>query len=127
MLEAGDGLLRVARSAPGGRPLGRSLIFIRITPGVERVVLGASLAGFAAALRKTDSALLTDLVVVEDARRRGVGTRLVEDALAVAGQHGRSQLMLEVRRDNLPACRIYQRLGFTMIGDGDVVWCRRQV
>jgi GNAT superfamily N-acetyltransferase len=125
MLSGGDGILRVAWSR--GRSVGRALVFGRITVEVERIVLGHSLPGFADRLRATDSALLTDLVVVEDARRRGIGSRLVGDALATARRLGRSRLTLEVRRDNQPALRIYRRLGFEIEGEGDVVWCSRPV
>jgi ribosomal protein S18 acetylase RimI-like enzyme len=125
MLVAGDGVLRVAWSC--GRSVGRSLVFGRITADVERVVLSGSQPGFVAHLRATDSALLTDLMVVEDARRRGVGTRLVEDALEVARRLGRRRLTLEVRRDNEPALRIYRRLAFELEGEGDIVWCSRAI
>jgi GNAT superfamily N-acetyltransferase len=103
-----------ASSATGRCSLGRALIFSRITADVERVVLSSSQPGFADRLRATDSALLIDLVVVEEARRRGVGTRLVEDAL-------------EVRRDNQAALRIYRRLAFELDGEADVVWCSRSL
>lgn len=123
MLAAGDGVLRVARV--DGRGVGRALLFFRITAEVERMVLGGSQPGFADALRAADSALLTDLVVVESHRGRGIGTLLVEDALALSARAGLVRLSLEVRRDNAVALRMYARLGFEISGDGEVATCSR--
>lgn len=125
MLAAGDGVLRVARVE--GRGVGRALLFFRITPDVEAMVLVGSQPGFAEALRAGRSALLTDLVVVDSQRGRGIGTHLVEDALELTARAGLARLSLEVRRDNLPALRMYARLGFELSGDGDVATCSRAV
>jgi ribosomal protein S18 acetylase RimI-like enzyme len=125
MLAAGDGVLRVARV--GGHGVGRALLFFRITPAVEAMVLSASAPGLADALRAEGSALLTDLVVLETHRRRGIGSVLVEDALALTRDRRLRRLSLEVRRDNLAACRMYTRLGFELSGEGEVVTCWRDV
>lgn len=125
MLAAGDGVLRVARL--DGQGVGRTLVFFRITPAVEAMVLPGSAPGFADVLRAEGSALLTDLVVVEAYRRRGVGTRLVEDALELVRRRRLSRLSLEVRRDNVAACRMYTRLGFELSGEGEVAMCSRRV
>ena len=126
IMAAGDGVLRVGRLF--GQGVGRSLIFLRITGAVERAVLGASAPGFAAQLRAGRSALLTDLIVSEEHRGRGIGTLLVRDALRVTVAAGLVRLSLEVRRDNVPALRIYQRLGFEIAGGEDeVVMVSRRV
>jgi GNAT superfamily N-acetyltransferase len=125
MLAAGDGVLRVARL--DGKGVGRALLFFRITPEVEAMVLGGSQPGFAGALRAGRSSLLTDLVVAPSHRGRGIGPQLVEDALALTGHAGLLRLSLEVRRDNAVALRMYARLGFELSGDGDVATCSRAV
>jgi ribosomal protein S18 acetylase RimI-like enzyme len=125
ILTAGDGVLRVARIA--GKTVGRSLLFVRISELVERTVLAFSGPGMGAKLRGMESAFLTDLVVAEDRRGRGIGTRLVRDALRLTFAAGLARLTLEVRRENLGALRIYERLGFELRGDGDVVTCTRLV
>jgi GNAT superfamily N-acetyltransferase len=114
---AGHAVLRVARL--GGQGVGRAMIFIKITADVERAVLGPSPAGFIARLRGGDCALLTDLIVSEEQRGRGIGAVLVRDALRVAAGAGLGRLSLEVRPDNEPAMRLYRRLGFERGGDGD--------
>lgn len=125
MLAAGDGVLRVARV--DGHVVGRTLLFFNITPEVAAMVLAGSAPGVADGLRAARSALLTDLVVVDAFRRRGVGTRLVEDALEQTRLRGLARLSLEVRRDNVAACRMYDRLGFALTGDGEVAMCSRAV
>jgi ribosomal protein S18 acetylase RimI-like enzyme len=119
ILAHGDGLLRIARVGATG--VGRALVFVHITAAVEQAVLGASGTTLGPRLRAGRSALLTDLVVVETHRRRGVGAQLVRDACAIARSTGLERLSLEVRRDNVPACRLYERLGFSAAGDGEVV------
>lgn len=44
---------------------------------------------------------------------RGLGARLLDDLLATAG---RRRVLLEVRVDNFPAQRLYERRSFTRIG-----------
>jgi GNAT superfamily N-acetyltransferase len=117
ILLGGDGVLRVARA--GGVGIGRSLVFVRISPIVERTVL--SDAALAARLRRERSALLTDLVVAESHRRRGIATLLVEDARRIARAAGLLRLSLEVRADNEAACGLYERLRFSRAGQGEVI------
>jgi ribosomal protein S18 acetylase RimI-like enzyme len=119
ILACGDGVLRIARLGPSG--VGRALVFLRISEAVERAVLGPSGPELAPWLRGARSALLTDLIVVEGFRRRGVGRRLVDDACRLARASGLARLTLEVRRDNVAASLLYESLGFVRSGDGDVV------
>ena len=49
-------------------------------------------------------------------RRRGIGRRLVETALAEAVGRGAGSATLEVRRANRAARRLYERLGFVRDG-----------
>ena len=117
ILARGDGVLRVARLATAG--IGRSLVFLRLSPAVEETVL--SDPSVAERLRREGSALLTDLVVADAHRRRGVGTILVRDACRIARESGLRRLTLEVRADNEAARGLYERLGFTPETDGEVI------
>jgi ribosomal protein S18 acetylase RimI-like enzyme len=117
LLARGDGQLRVARL--DGYGIGRSLIFLRISAAAEKTVL--SEASLAKRLRDERSALLTDLVVADAYRRRGIGSMLVDDACRIARAAGMRRLSLEVRADNEAARGLYERLGFSRIGEGDVV------
>ena len=56
-------------------------------------------------------------VMVEASRRgRGIATRLLEELLARGCKMGIRQYTLEVRAGNLPALRVYEKLGFVREG-----------
>ena len=52
-----------------------------------------------------------------DWRRKGLGRWLVEAVLEEARQEGAARVTLEVRRYNLPAIALYERLGFRRVGE----------
>ncbi len=58
------------------------------------------------------------LFVHQDFRGRGVGTALVEAAVAGARQHGFRRLWLTVSTENRPALRVYEKCGFRVIPGG---------
>lgn len=123
-LASGGGVLRVARM--GGVGVGHVLVIFplpRPLPGpragrpadwVEEHVLDDQADPRAAAdeLRARRSALMTDLLVVIGQRRKGIGRVLVQDAIEVARVSGAAELSLYVAKDNLPARRLYEELGF---------------
>lgn len=56
------------------------------------------------------------LLVEEERRGRGVGTRLMETAIKVAKERGARMLVLETQSCNVQAIAFYLRLGFDLIG-----------
>lgn len=56
------------------------------------------------------------LAVAPSGRRKGVGRALVDEFLAVAGEHGGEQMFLEVASDNLAAIALYRSAGFRQSG-----------
>lgn len=72
--------------------------------------------GFVLAWAPTDEAELLTLVVVPEARRRGVGAGLVGAVLGAGAARGASALHLEVAADNESAINLYAKLGFAEIG-----------
>ncbi len=56
--------------------------------------------------------ILCNVVVRDDYRRRGIGRRLTEAAIAEARQMGAEGVLLQAYQDNLPALRLYTALGF---------------
>lgn len=63
-----------------------------------------------------------------DWRGQGLGRRLAEAVIAQARADGRlARLDLEVRADNLPAIRLYERLGFVIEGRRAMGLCHRGV
>lgn len=69
---------------------------------------GGSLCGFAL-LRKLDVSELLLIGTAQEARRKGIGQRLLSEALSEACG---TSVLLEVREHNEPALRLYRRMGF---------------
>jgi [ribosomal protein S18]-alanine N-acetyltransferase len=59
---------------------------------------------------------INTIAVHPELRRRGLGSRLMEHLLDEMGRQGVSRAYLEVRRSNLPALALYERLGFSITG-----------
>jgi ribosomal-protein-alanine N-acetyltransferase len=68
--------------------------------------------GLLSFLRVADELHLLSVVVVQAHKSAGVGTRLVTAAQSLGRDDGASVFLLEVRRSNLAARRLYERLGF---------------
>lgn len=51
-----------------------------------------------------------------DYRRRGIASMLLERVISEARDHGAVRVLLEVRKSNLPAQSLYQRIGFIVTG-----------
>ena len=85
--------LRVARA--GGAVLGYHLVLFRRGSAVAR---------------------LYSVAVAKALRGTGLAGRLMADAERFAARRGCAALRLEVRPDNWPAIRLYQRLGYRKIG-----------
>jgi len=75
-----------------------------------------SVLGFLAARRIGPEWELENIVVGAEARRRGVGSRLLQALLSAAGNNNSETVFLEVRESNQAAQALYQRLGFEQSG-----------
>lgn len=62
--------------------------------------------------RGTRLARLYSICVDASARGRGIAEALIGAGERIVREHGCAHLRLEVRRDNLPAIRLYQKLGY---------------
>jgi ribosomal-protein-alanine N-acetyltransferase len=74
-------------------------------------VLGYVFAHFAA-----DVGEILNVAVAPEARRRGIGARLVEEACTALVRHGVDTVFLEVRESNAAAQTLYRGLGFSLVG-----------
>ena len=63
---------------------------------------------------RSDLAVLWDIRVAPDARRRGIGAALMAAAERWAEAQGCAELKVETQNINVPACRFYARQGFTL-------------
>ena len=74
--------------------------------------LEGSIAGFICFRVASDEAELLNLAVIPSARRRGVASLLLAEAIRQSLERGARRLFLEVRDTNQPAIRFYERHGF---------------
>lgn len=63
-----------------------------------------------------EEADITNVAVKSTARRKGVGTALLEEIIKQAEVRGITVLTLEVRKSNEAAIRLYEKQGFQSVG-----------
>ena len=74
------------------------------------------IVGFGGVMVIDDEAHVTNLLVAEAERGRGVGHRLLLELVSSAIGSGARHLTLEVRKDNTAALRLYGRFGMAPVG-----------
>jgi len=77
---------------------------------------GEPIAGYAGYWLVIDEAHLSTLAVDPERRRRGIGQELLEEAMRQAARQGAQLMTLEVRVSNEAAQRLYEKLGFRIVG-----------
>ena len=63
-----------------------------------------------------NEAEILTLAVLKAKRRRGIGSRLLREAVAAAAARGAEQIFLEVSEGNEAALRLYEAAGFRAVG-----------
>jgi ribosomal-protein-alanine N-acetyltransferase len=71
---------------------------------------------FLLAWHVADELHVLNIATAPHARRRGIATALMRASIEYARAHRVRILLLEVRRSNRPALRLYRGLGFTAMG-----------
>jgi [ribosomal protein S18]-alanine N-acetyltransferase len=74
------------------------------------------IVGYAGVWLMVDEAHITTFGVLPDARRSGVGVRMLLAVAELAIELGAARLTLEVRPSNAPAIALYERFGFAVVG-----------
>jgi [ribosomal protein S18]-alanine N-acetyltransferase len=77
---------------------------------------GARVAAFCACWLVVDELHINTIAVAEEHRRHGLALALMRHILTVVAAEGVKRATLEVRRSNVPAQRLYERLGFVQAG-----------
>lgn len=78
---------------------------------------GSELVGYAGAIYILEEGHVTNLAVRIKERRKGVAANLLLRLVEESSGRGIRFLTLEVRRSNLAAIRLYEKFGFTAIGE----------
>ena len=86
----------------------------------DRLVLvrrddSGSVVGVASFSLAADLADLLRVIVAPESRGRGLGSSLIRAGMEWAKAVGADRMLLEVRPDNAPAVRTYQKLGFATL------------
>lgn len=63
---------------------------------------------------------LQKIYFLEECVGRGYGSRLLEQVMRTASEHGQPYLWLKIVKGNDAAARFYERHGFTVVGESDV-------
>lgn len=109
-LEEESGLNSLGR-AGFERQLARAGSILLVARRGDGALVG-SLSGWVIA----DEFQIDNIVVREAARRQGIAGLLMRSGFVAAAERGAEKAVLEVRAGNLPARRLYQRLGFALVG-----------
>ena len=70
---------------------------------------------------------VTDLVVGENNRRKGIGSALVLAAQAWAAQHGMRRIIIEMQSKNYPAIKLALKLGYEFCGYNDHYYANQDI
>jgi len=68
-----------------------------------------------------------EILVKEEFRRRGIGTRLMEHAIRLAREKGARMLILETQSCNVQAISFYLKQGFELIGFDSAAYSNEDV
>lgn len=72
--------------------------------------------GSAVSPSKSANARILSIAVAEDCRSQGIASQLMEQALLYFKERKANRVRLEVRPDNVPAIKVYEKLGFYRFG-----------
>src|SRR5262249_4702121 len=72
--------------------------------------------GFVVASLVGDDCELENIVVAPRRRRAGWGQRLLAEGIAAARSRNAKRIFLEVRESARPACGLYEKYGFVLVG-----------
>ena len=114
-----EAIERLAFSDPWSRESFAQLLEnpqVRFAVAERALARGRAVAGYAVAWFVVDQAEIANIAVAPSARRRGIGARLLDDALAEAARHRCSAVFLEVRSSNAAAQALYASRGFHAVG-----------
>ena len=78
--------------------------------------LAGRIAGYCGYIRSFEEADICNVAVREEYRNRGIGELMLKELMRLGREDGIEAFTLEVRRSNLAARRLYEKLGFVTEG-----------
>lgn len=76
----------------------------------------AEIMGYCGIWLSGETGDLCNMAIVPSCRRRGIGRKLLAEAIRLSTERGAEEIFLEVRESNHPAIALYKNLGFQKIG-----------
>ena len=73
------------------------------------------LAGYILSFKKRDFGYISVVGVIPSYRKRGIATALVKNAVQYLKSRGLSPIIIDVETANMPALRVYEKVGFRII------------
>lgn len=114
-----EAVLRI-ETASFTEPWSREMFLAELIPGISLALVTWSeentILGFLCGSIVAGEFHISNVAVEPEARRQGVGSKLLLSALAQASRQGAKTASLEVRVSNLTAQAFYRRFGFTVVG-----------
>ncbi len=117
-----DEIIRIERDSYP-TPWSENLFRCEMTSPISRLLVGrttreerGSVVGYIVYWRVDDEIHLHNIAVRRDMRRKGIASRLLEEAVRCSRTEGARWITLEVRHSNQPAQRMYEKFGFTVSG-----------
>lgn len=92
-----------------------SSITLRTTQGFKAVVQNEIVGFILFQLTETEAEILT-FCVHPKMQRQKIGEALLRETIKIVTAKKCGSLFLEVAADNIPACNLYRKAGFTIIG-----------
>ena len=86
--------------------------------------LDGSLIGYLMADEWNQRVYISRIAVAPGTRRRGIGTRLIYEALILMRRRGLSEALLNTQQSNSHAQRLYEKLGFQLTGETETFWAK---
>ena len=74
------------------------------------------IVGFAGIWKAVDDVHITNIVVRKDFRNNGIGNLLLEKLISLTKELNFKELTLEVKANNTPAIKLYEKHGFKNLG-----------
>ena len=117
-----DEIIRIERDSYP-TPWTENLFRCEMTSPISRLLVGRTIEektggvmGYVVYWRVDDEIHLHNIAVRRDMRRKGIASRLLEEAIRCAQREGGRWITLEVRRSNVPAQKMYEKFGFSVHG-----------
>ena len=117
-----DEIIRIERDSYP-TPWSENLFRCEMTSPISRLLVGRmtreqeeEVAGYIVYWRVDDEVHIHNIAVRRDMRRKGIASRLLEEAFRRSRLEGGRWVSLEVRHSNHPAQRMYEKIGFTISG-----------